>query len=137
MCDKAFKRKYNLTVHKRTHLKKTSNPFKCELCGQTFNQKSNMKRHILVRHEKPARCSACLKRFSSQSEFDTHLAAKHPGQSNITMQILAVNSRCCVLSSLRFVMLSFASIFPLWQMRTLRSNVQSDCECHATPFGET
>ena len=32
-------------------------PWKCPTCGEAFSQKSNLKRHVYVRHEKPGKCA--------------------------------------------------------------------------------
>ena len=43
VCGKSFAKKYDFTIHKRTHTRQK--PFECEVCEQTFAQKVSFTRH--------------------------------------------------------------------------------------------
>merc|ERR1712183_121630 len=49
-CNKSFRQRTNLQIHKKIHL--GLKPFKCKHCDKEFSQKSNMKVHEQRRHRK-------------------------------------------------------------------------------------
>ena len=47
-CDKEFTKTWNLLDHVRMH--EGIKPFACSICGKTFTQKGNLKKHHIVQH---------------------------------------------------------------------------------------
>ena len=50
-----------------------------KVCGDSFTQKSNLKRHFTSKHEKPLKCFKCPQRFAKALELDLHYDVAHPG----------------------------------------------------------
>ena len=92
-----------LQVHQRTHMKATKRPHVCKVCGERFSQRSNLKRHALVRHEKRGKCPKCDERFDNDSDFERHWHDKHRGEKvkfmkKIALRVRQNNLRCvCVV----------------------------------------
>ena len=62
VCNKSFKTKYFLNVHKR--IQSGENPYKCDACNKSFNQKSHLTQHTLVHSGiKQFQCDVCNKSF--------------------------------------------------------------------------
>lgn len=89
-----------MQVHKRTHLKSIDKPWICDVCGEGFVQKSNLRRHKLVRHEKRGKCPQCDMRFAAEDErFYLHLAEAHPEElaqhdHKMSLRVRQSNLRC-------------------------------------------
>ncbi|XP_040261857.1 zinc finger protein 773-like isoform X2 [Bufo bufo] len=70
-CGKSFKKKFNLTMHKRTH--KDEKPFSCSECGKGFTRKSGLVTHERIHTgEKPYSCSECGRCFTQRSILVEH-----------------------------------------------------------------
>ena len=82
-CNKKLKQK-SYRSHLRTHL--GVKQFKCELCGDGFTRKNDVKRHTKLIHDKPRsfQCDICLKYFLSEDDLINH-KGKHQK-----------DFRCCV-----------------------------------------
>ena len=61
-------------VFKQMHLDLKLKSHKCEECGETFNQKGHLKRHINIVHLKlkPYKCEECCKTFSTKDNLKQH-----------------------------------------------------------------
>ena len=61
-------------VFKQMHLDLKLKSHKCEECGETFNQKGHLKRHINIVHLKlkPYKCEECCKTFSTKDNLKKH-----------------------------------------------------------------
>lgn len=76
-CDKKFKQRYNLLMHKRTHNKRAR--FPCDKCSRTFLKETLLHKH---RNSKAcigncSVCPVCEKRFSSKIFMDKHYTYMH------------------------------------------------------------
>ena len=50
----------------------------CQVCSRVFNDKTNLKRHLMVHtQEKPFNCHLCSYRSSRKSNLYRHLISKH------------------------------------------------------------
>jgi KRAB domain-containing zinc finger protein len=63
----------NSSISKKPDLQSDEKPFKCPVCTKSFNQNSDLVRHIRVHTgEKLLACSLCKKTFSSSSYLCLH-----------------------------------------------------------------
>ena len=75
LCGKKFFRKYHLTQHVIIHTDKM--PFKCQFCGQTYNNERNKKTHeenycSKVNREKIFNCDECPSKFDTILKLNGH-----------------------------------------------------------------
>lgn len=58
-------------------------PHKCPTCGRTFNQRSNLKTHLLTHTDiKPYNCDACGKVFRRNCDLRRHTLTHSMGGEN-------------------------------------------------------
>jgi len=53
------------------------NTYSCTRCQKTFNNLSNLKRHLATHSQNPFRCKICNKNFSQRSNTLTHIKKMH------------------------------------------------------------
>ena len=58
--------------------------FKCDPCGKSFTQASNLRRHIKTIHEphKDYKCDSCWKSFAQASHLRQHIKTIHEGHKD-------------------------------------------------------
>ena len=70
----AFKTRGQLKDHENRH--SNLRPFKCDICGNSFNRKTRLKVHMMIHTgEKPFKCSfpGCGKTFREKGNLNSHL----------------------------------------------------------------
>lgn len=79
ICFEYFSLLENLEIHiERKHGNVCDDPFQCSQCSLCFSQSSDLKGHILEKHD-VFQCEHCEKYYRSQRMLDVHVSKKHPG----------------------------------------------------------
>jgi KRAB domain-containing zinc finger protein len=83
-CDKAYKTKYDLRVHKN-RIHKRKKPFACEICGKAFTVQYDVTKHVRWVHEgirpMPYKCEweGCVEKFTNRKNLRSHMTV-HTGK---------------------------------------------------------
>ena len=81
ICEKVFKRRYNLEIHKQVHLDQKP-VYECDLCDATFLYRKTLKKHVSRDHgdQPELECSVCYTKFNCiwnlNRHFKTHTRSK-------------------------------------------------------------
>ena len=81
ICEKVFKRRYNLEIHKQVHLDQKP-VYECDLCDATFLYRKTLKKHVSRDHgdQPELECSVCYSKFNCiwnlNRHFKTHTRSK-------------------------------------------------------------
>ncbi|XP_067123210.1 zinc finger protein 568-like [Centruroides vittatus] len=73
-------------------------PYKCNLCGKRFSQKSNLTSHMTVHFdERPFKCDYCEDSFKRKNDLKQHTFSCHPNEvlSNIPLNDPKITRRTC------------------------------------------
>ncbi|XP_058121249.1 zinc finger protein 347-like [Anopheles ziemanni] len=79
ICLKRFIARSHLSDHERIHTDKR--PYKCNVCGDCFRQKQQLKIHSYQHFGKPFRCNECNEGYGSRSRLQAHVE-KHYRKAN-------------------------------------------------------
>lgn len=75
ICDKRFKQKWEVAVHKRTHF---APAFECEICSKKFTQTSHLNAHRKKHFSDFLEyCEPCQKGFYSKASYRNHINVVH------------------------------------------------------------
>ncbi|XP_026498500.2 uncharacterized protein LOC113402456 [Vanessa tameamea] len=81
ICNKAFTTKWNLKLHRWTHLSRSAKPFKCTLCKGAFIRQSDYVSHMNAHKSvRPYTCNYCgcqfIRKYNCQRHVREHEMAK-------------------------------------------------------------
>ncbi|XP_065226053.1 uncharacterized protein LOC135849508 [Planococcus citri] len=63
-CSKTFRTKWNLQLHRWTHMSRSSKPFKCKLCVKAYIHKTDYDAHLRSHSNcRPYSCNVCGRQF--------------------------------------------------------------------------
>ncbi|XP_037547609.1 gastrula zinc finger protein XlCGF57.1 [Nematolebias whitei] len=78
ICGQKFNQRTNLSTHRRVHT--GERPYKCDVCGKRFTQRGNLRNHRRIHTgEKPFICDFCGERFRNQGILQAHMKV-HTGE---------------------------------------------------------
>lgn len=91
-CDKKFKSKAELFIHKKTHRPSEERyTHCCEICGKRFTQKANLESHLrLHTGNRPFSCEFCGKCFSQRGNMEEHRRI-HTGEKPFACDVCGVS----------------------------------------------
>ena len=78
LCSSTFKRKYDLSAHKK-YVHEKEKPFLCPFCAKEIARKADLETHIRLVHDmlKPYYCDQCGKSFGTLPNLRTHIKDVH------------------------------------------------------------
>ncbi len=89
VCHKAFRHKFVLDGHMRTHT--GERPFKCDICNATFSSNANLRRHLTTLHASHTHgaflCMDCLACFTTHADLGRHMFNQHSSKVGGTLVI--------------------------------------------------
>lgn len=74
-CDATYKNRKEYRNHVKTHITKdfTTRVYACEYCEVVYRSSTNLKYHVMIKHQGALCCKYCHKGFFDQDEFDKHI----------------------------------------------------------------
>ena len=92
LCNKRYRRRYNLRTHIKINHKSAKENLACPSCQKLFEVRSTFLSHIERRHEeKSLPCDICEQKFSSKGNLTKHQERKHIGSKTFPV----LNVRKC------------------------------------------
>ena len=76
-CTASFVQRFDLETH-RSSVHDKRKDHRCEQCGRSFSQRSNLLTHVRITHDDCLTCADCDQQFKTRANLNQHLAVHSP-----------------------------------------------------------